>query len=77
MTKNILAAVLHADERNKGLSEQLGRDVYHYHLHVTYIPVVRKEILWTKKCKDKSLIGKVKEVIIKSTTLKSGSAKKS
>lgn len=36
----ILSAVMHADERNKGLSEQLGRDVYHYHLHLIYIPVV-------------------------------------
>jgi len=61
--KYILAAVLHADERNKGLSEKLGRDVYHYHLHVTYIPVVRKEILWTKRCKDPALVGTVKEII--------------
>ena len=29
----VLSAVLHADERNKALSEQLGRDVFHYHLH--------------------------------------------
>ena len=38
----ILSAVMHADERNKSLSEELGRDVYHYHLHVVYIPVVGK-----------------------------------
>jgi len=31
----VLSAVLHADERNKALSEELGRDVYHYHLHVS------------------------------------------
>jgi len=61
--KYILPATLHADERNKGLSEQIGRDVYHYHLHVVYIPIVQKEIKWTKKCKDKSLIGTVKEII--------------
>jgi|GEM_PF-230370 len=61
--KYILSAVMHTDERNKSLPDKLGRDVYHYHLHVTYIPVVQKEIKWTKKCKDKSLIGKVKEVI--------------
>ncbi len=61
--KYILSATMHADERNKGLSEQLGRDVYHYHLHVVYIPVVRTEVKWTKKCKDTSLIGTVKEVI--------------
>lgn len=59
----ILSAVMHADERNKALSEQLGRDVYHYHLHVMYIPVVDKEILWTKRCKDPALVGTVKEVI--------------
>lgn len=61
--KYILSATMHADERNKGLSEQLGYDVYHYHLHVVYIPIVQKEIKWTKKCKDKFLVGKVKEVI--------------
>ena len=43
------------------MSEALGEDVYHYHLHVVYIPVVEKEIRWTKRCKDKSLVGKVKE----------------
>ncbi len=59
----ILSAVMHADERNKNLSEELSRDVYHYHLHVVYIPVVEKEIRWTKRCKDKSLVGAVKEVI--------------
>ena len=61
--KYVLHAVMHADERNKGLSDKMGYDVFHYHLHVAYIPVVKKEIKWTKKCKDKSLIGKVKEVI--------------
>jgi len=59
----ILSAVMHADERNKALSEGTGSDVYHYHLHVIYIPVVDKEVLWTKRCKDPELVGKVKEVI--------------
>ena len=36
----ILSAVMHADERNRAMSEALGEDVYHYHLHVVYIPVV-------------------------------------
>ena len=40
-----------------------GRDVYHYHLHVVYIPVVEKQVLWSKRCKDKSLVGTVKETI--------------
>ncbi|MDL2220306.1 plasmid recombination protein [Eubacteriales bacterium OttesenSCG-928-N14] len=59
----ILSAILHADERNRSLSEQLGHDVYHYHLHVVYIPVVEKEIKWSKRCKDKSLVGTTKEII--------------
>ena len=39
----ILSAVMHADERNRAMSEALGEDVYHYHLHVVYIPVVEKQ----------------------------------
>ena len=30
----ILSAVMHADERNRAMSDALGQDVYHYHLHV-------------------------------------------
>ncbi len=60
----ILSAVMHADERNRAMSEALGEDVYHYHLHVVYVPVVQKEIRWTKRCKDKSLVGTVKETIM-------------
>ncbi len=59
----ILSAVMHADERNSAVSEQFGKDVYHYHLHVIYVPVVQKEVKWSKRCKDKSLVGTVKEVI--------------
>lgn len=59
----ILSAVMHADERNRDMSESLGEDVYHYHLHVVYIPVVEKEVLWTKRCKDPALVGTVKERI--------------
>lgn len=60
----ILSAVMHADERNRAMSEALGHDVYHYHLHVVYVPAVEKQILWTKQCKDKSLVGTVKETIM-------------
>lgn len=60
----ILSAVMHADERNRAMSEALGQDVYHYHLHAVYVPVVEKQVLWSKRCKDKSLVGKVKETIM-------------
>ena len=38
----ILSAVMHADEINRAMTEALGRKVYHYHLHVVYVPVVEK-----------------------------------
>lgn len=60
---NIVSAVMHADEINKAVSEELGKPVYHYHLHIVAIPTVRKEILWSKRCKDEALRGTVKEVI--------------
>ena len=41
----ILSAVMHADEINRAMTEALGREVYHYHLHVVYVPVVEKQIL--------------------------------
>ena len=66
----ILSAVMHADERNRAMSDALGEDVYHYHLHVVYIPVVEKQILWSKRCKDKSLIGTVKETIMQVSSSK-------
>ena len=59
----ILSAVMHADERNRAMSEALGEDVYHYHLHVVYVPVVEKQILWSKRCKDEALRGTGKETI--------------
>ena len=60
---NIVSAVMHADELNTEVSERLGKDVYHYHLHAMVIPVVDKEIRWSKRCKDPELRGTVKEVI--------------
>ena len=62
-TDNIISAVMHADELNTALTEEYGKPIYHYHLHVVALPVVRKEVKWTKKCKDKALIGTTKEVI--------------
>ena len=60
----ILSAVMHADEINRAMTEVLGREVYHYHLHVVYVPVLEKQILWSKRCKDKALVGTVKETVM-------------
>jgi len=38
----ILSAVMHADERNKALSEQLGRDVFLYQPHIVYLPYANR-----------------------------------
>lgn len=61
---NIISAVMHADEPNIALTEEYGKPIYHYHLHVIAIPVVKKEIKYSKRTKDKSLVGKVKETIM-------------
>ncbi len=61
--ENIVSAVMHADELNSALTDKLGYPVYHYHLHVVALPVVEKEIRYSKRCKDPELVGKVKEVI--------------
>ena len=71
----ILSAVMHADERNRAMSEALGEDVYHYHLHVVYIPVVEKQVLWSKRCKDKSLVGTVKETLMQVSRSKKWASK--
>lgn len=60
---NIISAVMHADELNVAMTEKYGRPIYHYHLHIMALPVVDKEVRWTKRCKDPELVGKVKEVI--------------
>ncbi len=61
--QNILSAVMHADEINLALTEKYGRPVYHYHLHIVALPVVEKQVLWSKRCKDKALVGTVKEIV--------------
>jgi hypothetical protein len=60
----ILSAVMHADERNRSLSDDWEFDVYHYHLHVVYVPVVQKEKRYSKDHKNAELRGKLKEVIM-------------
>ncbi|MBK6087410.1 plasmid recombination protein [Ruminococcus difficilis] len=61
--ENIISAVMHADEINKAVSDEVGHPVYHYHMHLIALPVVEKEIRWSKRCKDPALVGTVKEVI--------------
>ena len=62
-SQNVISAVMHADELNTALTQQMGKPTYHYHLHVVALPVVEKEIRWSKRCKDPTLVGTVKEVI--------------
>ena len=71
----ILSAVMHADEINRAMTEALGREVYHYHLHVVYVSVVEKQILWSKRCKDKALVGTVKETVMQVSRSKKWASK--
>ena len=71
----ILSAVMHADEINRAMTEALGREVYHYHLHVVYVPVVKKQILWSKRCKDKALVGTVKKTVMQVSRSKKWASK--
>ena len=71
----VLSAVMHADEINRAMTEALGREVYHYHLHVVYVPVVEKQILWLKRCKDKALVGTVKETVMQVSRSKKWASK--
>ena len=71
----ILSAVMHADEINRAMTEALGCEVYHYHLHVVYVPVVEKQILWSKRCKDKALVGTVKETVMQVSRSKKWASK--
>ena len=71
----ILSAVMHADERNRALSELLLREIYHYHLHVVYIPTVEKEICWTRRCKNPELIGTVKNKVVQVSMSKKWASK--
>ena len=59
----ILSAVMHADEINRAMSEALGQDVYHYHLHVVYVSGGNADSL-VKAVQDKALVGTVKETIM-------------
>ena len=71
----VLSAVMHADEINRAMAEALGREVYHYHLHVVYVPVVEKQIRWSKRCKDKALVGTVKETVMQVSRSKKWASK--
>ena len=60
----VISAVMHADERNREANDRLGKDVFHYHMHVIYLPVVEKEIRWSKRCRDPALRGTVRETVM-------------
>ena len=67
--ENIISAVMHADEINKAVTEELGKPVYHYHLHIVAIPTVRKER--TKLSEVRSRKSSIKSPIQKSGKAKS------
>ena len=41
----------------------------------SYVPVVEKQILWSKRCKDKALVGTVKETVMQVSRSKKWASK--
>ena len=72
----ILSAVMHADERNRAMSEALGEDVYHYHLHVVYIRGEGNQFLGPSGGKDNSLGGRERKRTRRATPVKKGGPKR-
>jgi len=61
----VVSAVMHADEIHKALSYESGKSIFHYHLHVAYIPVVEADIYYPANARDKALAGQFKERVMK------------
>lgn len=71
-TDNIISAVMHADELKYCFNRRIWKTYISLSLHVVAIPVVMKEVKWTKRCKDKSLVGTTKEIINQVSHSKNG-----
>lgn len=71
----ILSAVMHADERNRAMSEALGQDVYHYHLHVVYVPVVENRFSGRSGARISPLWARSRRPLCRSAGAKSGNPK--
>ena len=69
----ILSAVMHADERNQGMSKALGYDVWHYHLHVVYVPVVENRFCGRSAARTRRWLAPSRRPSCRSATAKSGS----
>ena len=60
---NIISAVMHADEINVAATEELGKEVYHYHLHAMVLLWSKKKSCGVSVAKMKNYEGTVKEVV--------------
>ena len=73
--ENVISAVMHADEINIAATEELGKEVYHYHLHAILLYSILKEEKKTKgKARLTSMLRSGKE--LKVFTVKNGDLKK-
>ncbi len=70
----ILSAVMHADEINRAMTEALGREVYHYHLHVVYVPVWKSRSL-VETLQGQGTVGTVKETVMQVSRSKKWASK--
>ena len=69
---NVISAVMHADEINVAATEELGKEVYHYHLHAMVLPVWRKKSYGASVAKMKNCEERLRKLFIKSAIQRNG-----
>ena len=63
---------MHADEINVAATEELGKEVYHYHLHAMVLPVVEKKSYGVSVAKMKNCEERLRKLFIKLAIQRNG-----
>ena len=69
---NVISAVMHADEINVAATEELGKEVYHYHLHAMFCLWWRKKSYGASVAKMKNCEERLRKLFIKSAIQRNG-----
>ena len=70
--ENVISAVMHADEINVAATEELGKEVYHYHLHAMVCLWWRKKSYGASVAKMKNCEEQLRKLFIKSAIQRNG-----
>ena len=69
---NVISAVMHADEINIAATEELGKEVYHYHLHAMVLLWWRKKSYGASVAKMNNCEERLRKLFIKSAIQRNG-----